>query len=169
MICYTLVCEAGHRFDGWFRNSATFDDLAAKGAITCAVCGTTAVRKAPMAPAVARSDRGAPPATPPVEAPANPAVPAPADGPSPSPGPSPGPGAGRVRGVRGRDLAALRAKIAAMSDDVGRSFAEEARAIHQGEAPARPIIGEATGAEAKALVEDDIPVVPMPWWNKHDA
>ena len=42
-------------------------------------------------------------------------------------------------------------------------FAGEARAIHEGDAPRRSIIGEATPAEARALAEDDIPVARLPW------
>jgi hypothetical protein len=60
-------------------------------------------------------------------------------------------------------LAELRRKIEASSEDVGRAFASEARRIHAGEAPARPIIGEARPTEARALLEDGVPVVPLPW------
>ena len=60
-------------------------------------------------------------------------------------------------------LAELRRRIEAKSEDVGRDFAAEARRIHAGEAPERPIIGEARPAEARALVEDGIPVAPLPW------
>ena len=42
----------------------------------------------------------------------------------------------------------------------------EARRIHEGEAPARSIIGEARPSEARALIEDGIPVAPLPWWNR---
>lgn len=60
-------------------------------------------------------------------------------------------------------LAELRKRIEAESEDVGRDFAAEARRIHEGSAPARPIIGEARPAEARALIEDGIPVAPLPW------
>jgi hypothetical protein len=60
-------------------------------------------------------------------------------------------------------LTALRRKIEAQSENVGRDFAREARRIHEGEAPARAIIGEARPAEARALVEDGIPIAPLPW------
>ena len=51
----------------------------------------------------------------------------------------------------------------ASSETVGRNFAAEARRIHAGEAPARPIIGEARPAEAKALIEEGVPIAPLPW------
>lgn len=60
-------------------------------------------------------------------------------------------------------LAELRRKIEAQSEDVGRDFAAEARRIHEGTAPARPIIGEARPQDARALLEDGIPVAPLPW------
>ena len=63
-------------------------------------------------------------------------------------------------------LSELRAKIEENSDNVGRNFAKEARKIHEGEAPARAIYGEANLTEVKSLVEDDIPVAPLPWMNR---
>jgi hypothetical protein len=63
-------------------------------------------------------------------------------------------------------LAELRRKIEAESEDVGRNFAAEARRIHEGDAPARSIIGEARPAEARALIEDGIPVAPLPWGRR---
>jgi hypothetical protein len=57
----------------------------------------------------------------------------------------------------------LRRRIEAVSENVGTDFAAEARRIHAGEAPARPIIGEARPAEARALIEDSVPIAPLPW------
>ena len=54
MIHYDLRCaEAGHEFDGWFRDSATFETQAAAGQIECPVCASRQVVRALMAPAVA--------------------------------------------------------------------------------------------------------------------
>lgn len=63
-------------------------------------------------------------------------------------------------------LKELRAKIEANSENVGSDFAREARAIHDGEAPERSIYGEARADEAKKLIEDGIPVAPLPWQNR---
>jgi hypothetical protein len=60
-------------------------------------------------------------------------------------------------------LAELRRRVEAQSEDVGRDFAAEARRIHEGVSPARTIIGEARPSEARALIEDGIPVAPLPW------
>lgn len=61
-----------------------------------------------------------------------------------------------------RALATVQARMLANSEHVGRGFAAEARAIHAGEAKERPIHGQATAAEAKALVADGVPVAPLP-------
>lgn len=59
----------------------------------------------------------------------------------------------------------LRKRIEAQTEDVGRNFAAEARKIHDGEAPMRPIMGEAKWHDARALIEDGIPIAPLPWVN----
>jgi hypothetical protein len=63
-------------------------------------------------------------------------------------------------------LAEMRRRIEATAEDVGRDFVHEARRIHEGESPARTIIGEARPADARALVEDGIPVAPLPWISR---
>jgi hypothetical protein len=57
MILYELRCSADHAFEGWFPNSDGYDRQSAAGEVTCPICGTTDVSKAPMAPAVARQAR----------------------------------------------------------------------------------------------------------------
>lgn len=59
-------------------------------------------------------------------------------------------------------LAALQAKILKDSEWVGERFAEEARSIHLGETEARAVHGSATLAEAKALIDEGVPVAPLP-------
>ena len=60
-------------------------------------------------------------------------------------------------------LEKFRAHLEATSDDVGDDFAREARAIHEGRAPDRPIIGQANGAQVRDLIDDDIHVLPLPF------
>ncbi|MDH2327524.1 DUF1178 family protein [Cereibacter sp. SYSU M97828] len=64
---------------------------------------------------------------------------------------------------REKALAELRAKVEANSEYVGTDFATEARRIHDGDAPGRSIYGEARPEDAKALIEDGIPVAPLPF------
>lgn len=49
------------------------------------------------------------------------------------------------------------------SEAVGDRFADEARAIHLGEAEARAIHGLATAAEAESLLDEGVPIAPLPF------
>ncbi|KJZ20892.1 DUF1178 family protein [Loktanella sp. S4079] len=60
----------------------------------------------------------------------------------------------------------LRKKVESTSDYVGSDFAKEARDMHDGVKPERPIYGEAKMEEAKKLVDDGIPVLPLPFIPK---
>jgi hypothetical protein len=66
-------------------------------------------------------------------------------------------------------LAALREKVEQGSEYVGMNFAAEARAIHDGDAPERSIYGEARPEEARALIEDGVPVAPLPFMPTRKA
>ncbi len=55
MIKYTVQCAKSHAFEGWFKDSATFDKQAKKGHVTCPICGNTKITKAPMAPRLGKS------------------------------------------------------------------------------------------------------------------
>ena len=138
MIRYSLRCDQGHEFDGWFRSSDGFDSLRASGQVTCAVCGSAKVEKALMAPRVAHGEGSAP------------------DLHSP-------------RDEREATLDKLRRHVEANSDYVGMSFAAEARAMHEGSAPERAIHGEAKLEDARKLIEDGIPVTPLPFRSRQRA
>jgi len=66
-------------------------------------------------------------------------------------------------------LVELRKKIEDNADYVGTKFATEARAIHDGTAPERPIFGEARLADAKKLIDDGVPVAPLPFTPNRKA
>ncbi len=144
MIQYALKCREGHTFESWFQSAEAYDKLAAAGLVTCAVCGSAQVEKAIMTPRVrpARSAAKQPEASTPAQNDVSVATPAP-----------------DVQKV----LAELRRKVEENSDYVGKDFASEARKIHLGEAPDRAIYGEAKPDEAKALIEDGVPVAPLPF------
>ncbi len=57
MIRYALVCEEGHNFDGWFRDSETFETQSSERLVSCPFCASTTVTRAVMAPHVARGGR----------------------------------------------------------------------------------------------------------------
>lgn len=143
MIRYSLRCATGHGFEAWFSSARGFDDQQAAGEVLCAVCGDPRVDKAPMAPAVRTKGAGRTPGT----------APAPAKTPASVPTAPPGADA----------LAALRARLEREADYVGSGFAAEARAIEAGEAPSRPIWGEARTDEVRALTRDGIEVTPLPF------
>lgn len=150
MIQYALKCADGHGFDSWFQSADAYDRLVRAGHVHCAVCGSTRVEKAIMAPRV-QSARSA--------APASPAA-------SPEPQAPPPPARGALSRPSSRmeaALAELRRAVEANADYVGAGFAAEARAIHDGEAPDRPIWGEARAEDARKLAEDGVPVTPLPF------
>ena len=134
MIKYALACDQEHGFEGWFGASADYDDHCARGLVQCPICGSRAVRKQIMAPAVAgtKAQKAAP------EAPA------------------------RMQAMMMEAMGQMRAHVEANFDYVGDAFATEARAIHEGRSEERGIYGEATPTEVKALVEDGVKVAPLP-------
>ncbi|WP_420566666.1 DUF1178 family protein [Thalassovita sp.] len=146
MIQFTLKCDKDHRFDSWFQSGAAFDKLKAAGMVTCSICGSAQVEKAIMAPRV-RPARMAAPAPPP-EAPVD--LPAPASLSEP-------------QNAAEEALGKLRRNIEENSEYVGDKFTQEARAMHEGDSPERAIYGEAKLDDAKQLIEDGIPVLPLPF------
>lgn len=149
MIRYALKCCNGHSFDSWFASAGAFDTLVAGAMVACPTCGSTDVAKAIMAPRVTTARSKAPM-------------------PQPSPQPSPAPEAAGTDLTKPASeveakLAKLRKHVEDNSDYVGLSFAAEARKMHLGETPHRAIYGEAKPQDAKKLLEDGVPVAPLPF------
>ena len=134
MIKYALACEHEHGFEGWFGSSADYDDQSARGLIDCPICGSKAVHKQIMAPAVAGTK-------------------AQASGMEMKPG---------MREMVMEAMGKVRAHVEDNFDYVGDAFAREARDIHDGKSEERGIYGEATPAEVKSLVEDGVQVAQLP-------
>jgi hypothetical protein len=63
LIVFDLECASGHRFEGWFHNSASFEEQARKKLVTCPVCEDTRVRRVltPVATKLARPEPQRPP------------------------------------------------------------------------------------------------------------
>jgi hypothetical protein len=133
MIRFALTCDSGHDFDAWFGSGDSYDEQIEAHAVTCPCCGSTSVKKAPMAPAVKRRHASPPESLGTTE-----------------------------RKKTYAFLKGLRAHLAANAEHVGPAFPEEARKMHYGESESRSIYGEATLEEAKALHEEGIPAVPLP-------
>jgi hypothetical protein len=142
MIVFDLACPQSHVFEAWFGSSADYEAQRARGLVSCPICGAGEVSKAVMAPNVAPKGNQA----------SAPAVPMQSGG---TPAPA------EMKALL-KALAKAQAKMLEGSQDVGRGFAAEARAIHDGSAPERLIHGQATREEAKALIEDGVSVTPLP-------
>jgi hypothetical protein len=147
MIKYALGCADGHAFEAWFRSGDAYDRQAKKKLVTCPQCGSNAVEKQPMAPAVLKGRRGFDSgadagaiATPSIAS-ANAAPPAPVL----------------------EMLRAYKRHVVENTENVGKNFAEEALRMHHGEAETRAIRGEATAEDAVTLHEEgvDFGVLPV--------
>ncbi|QYJ06118.1 DUF1178 family protein [Qipengyuania flava] len=142
MIVYDLSCSDGHRFEGWFGSSADYADQKEKGLLTCPECGSDAVDKAPMAPAVpAKGNTAAEPRKETAQM---------ASGEMPA----------EVKAAL-ETLAKAQAKALESSTWVGDKFAEKAREMHYGEADEAPIHGRATKDEAEDMMAEGIAVAPL--------
>ena len=155
MIHYQVRCAAGHEFDGWFRDAASYERQAKARAIECPACGNRNIERAPMAPALGR-----------VRAqPAREEAPAPKTTPA-----SPDVAAGGVMPDHLRAiLQRLRTEVEKTCDYVGGAFADEARKIHRGESERRGIYGETTPAQAEALSDEGIEVASIPWVRRAES
>lgn len=138
MIQYSLTCENGHAFEAWFKSASAYDDQAARGIVTCPVCSTRKVEKAPMAPAIGHASALAPVET----ARDDEKVPVSIGHPQQA----------ELRAA----MKALRDKVVAEADYVGDQFAAEARRMHADTGEARGIYGEATREEVAGLIEEGI-------------
>jgi hypothetical protein len=155
MIRYALICDSAHDFESWFSTSASFDDQANRGLVTCPFCGSARVERAIMAPNVARTDRGR----------VSPIIETARETASAAPAPSvPAPVAlmgEREIAVR-QMLADLHRHVAETAEHVGPHFADEALKIHHGESDSRAIYGEATPEDARMLHEEGVAFMPLP-------
>lgn len=134
MIIFDLKCAPqGHVFEAWFGSSEDYEAQRARGLVSCPLCGAGEIDKAPMAPAVGAKGNRA-------------------DGLPPA----------QMKALLGA-MADAQKKLLETSEHVGPRFADEARAIHLGEAEARAIHGQATPQQADELREEGVPVAPLPF------
>jgi hypothetical protein len=145
MIRYTLRCDKDHSFESWFQSSGAYDSQVRRKLVSCPVCGSAKVDKAIMAPRIV-GKKGRDKAAAPVEAPVTETTP--------------------LMMAQERELRAkikeLRDHIVKNADNVGERFPNEARKMHYGDIEHRPIYGEASPEEAKALIDEGVEVAPLP-------
>ncbi|QUL38665.1 DUF1178 family protein [Erythrobacter sp. JK5] len=151
MIVFDLHCDEGHRFEGWFGSSGDYESQRERGLVACPECGSGEVGKAPMAPAVPvkgnrRREAGQP-------------VAPETDGTTSVSNHGLTPEVKRAM----QALAEAQAKALKDSTYVGDKFAEQSRAMHYGERDEAPIHGRASLEDAKALVDEGVPVAPLPF------
>ncbi len=139
MIRYSLKCPSGHRFESWFQNADAFGTLEMAGQLSCAICGDTPVEKDLMSPGL---QSGTPAVT--SQTPALPDL-------------------SRPDSDLEKAITAWRKHVETNSEYVGVQFASEVRRIHEGDAPERLIHGEARPEEARKLIEDGLPIAPLPF------
>jgi hypothetical protein len=153
MIHYNLRCEKGHAFESWFQSSAAYETQEKRKLVNCPVCGSAKVERAIMAPQIVSkkgreiAEAAPAPATTTAEI-AAPAAPTPLL-------------MAQERELRAK-LKELREHIVKNADNVGERFPNEARKMHYGDIEHRPIYGEASPEEARALIDEGVEVTPLP-------
>jgi hypothetical protein len=148
-----LRCSQQHSFEGWFASEEDFQGQLTRGLVSCPLCADPTIRKMPSAPRLnlgvavqegAQSEGELPaPAAAPASGPAHQVM---------APASSPAAQAGFLKALR---------HVMANTEDVGARFADEARAMHYGDAEQRNIRGQASTREAVELLEEGIAVMPL--------
>ena len=141
MIRYGFVCEAGHAFESWFRDSALCDHQMTSGELICPHCGSAKIEKAIMAPSIGRAGRESEPPPPPRQPVALLSE--------------------REHEAR-RLLKELREHVTKNADYVGDKFPDMARKMHREEIEHRSIYGEAKPEDVRDLIEEGVEVQPLP-------
>ena len=140
MIRFSLKCENHHVFESWFGSSEDFEKLKSAGMVACTLCPSTKIEKTLMTPQLSTGCKK--------------------DAAS---------SLQKTDSDAEKALAAVRKEVETNSEYVGLNFAKEARAMHDGEKENRSIYGEAKPEEAKALIEDGVPVAPLPFMSKRNT
>ena len=133
MIIYDLKCEKQHKFEGWFRDLAAFEEQRAGKLITCPLCGSSDVAMVPSSIAVMGKSR--------------------------EPGERKA-GLGDLSPMKMLEM--INDFVTKNFDDVGERFAEVALKIHRGEEEKRNIRGVTTGRQEDELREEGVEFMKIP-------
>lgn len=164
-----LQCSHQHSFEGWFASEDDFQSQLSRGLVECPMCADSGIQKLPSAPRLnlgghpapsAESQQGIQPAR------LNAAAAVPALVPQHNAAAT---GLDSATGIQVGSSPAEQAAffkalrhVLANTEDVGDSFANEARAMHYGDAETRSIRGQTSLREAIGLLEEGIEVMPLP-------
>lgn len=154
MKVFDLHCYNGHSFEGWFTSQADWQNQRERGLLRCPVCDSAHIQRRPSAARLPRKSNSAKAQEgvqaqnkKPIKTNTSPPT---QEAPSPA-----------LQAAHAQWLQAAR-ELVRNSEDVGDRFAQEARRMHQGEAPARAIRGRSTPEQTMQLLEEGIPVLPLP-------
>lgn len=156
MIVFDLSCDKAHRFEAWFRSSDDFARQQDAGLLACPHCGSSAVEKAVMAPAVGRKGN---------QMPERNALKPTREGEVATA--SSGNAQLSVVTPEMREafdtLVKMQRAALAKSRWVGDDFAEQALAMHYGETDHEAIHGQATSDEVEDLLAEGVEIAPLPF------
>lgn len=146
MKVFDLHCGQGHIFEGWFGSEADYRDQQQRGLLQCPLCGDGTIAKGLSAPRL-NLGAAAPQSAKTAEIP-TPVATLPDSAPE------------KLRAMQAAWLQLSR-QLAQSSEDVGTRFAEQALAMHRGEQEEKSIRGQATPEQARELVEEGVPILPL--------
>ncbi len=143
--CSENVCNKREPFDGWFHNSSSFEKQIKAGYVSCPYCGSLKVRKNLMSPSVKTSKE--------IKLKTN------------------------SENLKNKELYQktdkqldmmvvlrnLKKQIQKNAEFVGKNFAKEAKAIHEGKSKQRAIYGQANTKDLEELKSKNIDVINVPW------
>ncbi len=140
MIVFELICARHHRFEGWFASSDDFNVQKERGLLSCPVCAENSIEKL-LTAKIGHAESNA-------------------QGQGHQ---TPEPSVPLVSGTAlQQKLHEILDYVLTHSDDVGSSFASEARKMHYQQAPRRDIRGTASAEQAEELIDEGISVYPLP-------
>lgn len=165
---FDLQCDQGHLFEGWFSSLDDYDKQQVRGLLTCPVCHSVHIQKMLSAPHLNLTHpMGSGPAHVPHDG-SQQSMHHEAQNPNQSQDIASSHLANQTAmttaemiKIQAKMMLRMREMVQA-TENVGIRFADEARAIHEGEAPERAIRGLTTPDERQALAEDGIMVVTLP-------
>ena len=131
---FDLICDSGHQFEGWFKDSNDLETQQETGLLSCPVCNSIHISKKLAAPKVSRKSNSLPPAR--VDSkPSREIV------------------SDKQSAKAYKELQGMLSKVPDFVEknfkDVGNNFADEAIKMHKGEKDQNPIRGTATATEMR--------------------
>jgi hypothetical protein len=147
-----LECQQQHQFEGWFASEDDYQSQRERNLVECPICADNTIHKRLSAPRLNLLTSR-------LESQATVAEPA-----SRSQALVPLEETVSTNVTQESQLAWLKMvqHVVANTEDVGQGFAEEARKMHYGEAEERNIRGQVSIEETRSLLEEGIPVMPLP-------